>query len=494
MKCIPETSKTINISLLLVILTGLVLIAAKLYFYTIHGDDPWFAEEAFWLVKSGRVRSEFFSTMLDYGVQQFAYHKLHIWLAALAIKLFGLSYLILKSITLGFFCIFLLVVRRYYLRFYQEDAVRGLFIFLAFILINSLVLELVFVYRPEIAIMCFGFIAYYFLQKSEVTESIWDIVLAGIFAGLCALMHLNGIIFIAAGFILLLVNQQYKKAIIFGIIATAVASVYFIDILPNHLTEFWMQFRHDPAIPKGQFSIATLLGRLLGEYQRFFGHGYESGYSLLLLTVLLVDIRYIWAQRELRNCLIYFATLSITLAAISPGKNHYYLLFGMPYAGLLASAVILRMLRSRKVHGIRRKVLFTVGVLYVAANIPHAVAIINDGRGGHHLVQSNASVMAHFNIQPGDKVLAPLNFIFNSIEKVDIQGVDAFLSRAQRGYVPMTAKAFFSEAVRNDRKFILMNSGQLAMLKITPDKTQEIDNYKYLGAMGGYSVFKYAEQ
>lgn len=482
------TEKNIARFLYLVIAIGLTLLIAKIYFYTIPGDDPWFAEQAYWLAKDGVVRSEFFSTILGYGTQQFAYHKLHIWIAALAIKMFGLSYLILKSITLSFFCVFLLIARRYFYSSYADKAKDYFLIFLAFILVNSLVLQMVFYYRPEIAIMCFGFVEYFFIRKS-LTNGVAYAVYAGVFAGLCALMHLNGVIFIVAGFVLFLVEHKIKYAFWFSVVAGIVASLYFIDIVPNHWASYWMQFRHDPAIPAGEFNISTLAGRLLSEYHRFFRHGFEAGYSLLLLSVIVANYKSIWREQELRSSLIYFIALSLTLAAISPGKKNYYLLLAMPYAGILISATLSQVF-TRVKRSWKDNILTGVAVLYVIANVPHALAMINAGRKGVVTPRENAEVMRHFGIHQGDKVLAPLSFVFNAVEKVDIHGVAAYFMRAKQEKVKLSALSFFKEANADRRKFILLVSSQSRALKLTLTLGEEIEGYTYLGAMHGYEVFK----
>ena len=489
-KIARQHDRMVTLAIGMTIFMGAALFLAKIVFYTIDGDDPWFAEQAYWLAKDGVVRSGFFSTMLGYGTQQFAYHKLHIWIAALAIKIFGLSYLTLKFITLGFFCVFLLVMRRYFYVFFGGQAKNHFVILLAFILINSLAMELVFVYRPEMAIMCFGFIEFYFLRKS-IESGVRYSLLAGVFAGLCTLMHLNGVIFMVAGGVLLLADKRIKLTLWFSLAAGVVASFYFIDVLPNHWATYWMQFRHDPAIPQGQFSVGTLVGRLFFEYNRFFGHGYESGYSLLVLAVIIANYKSIWRQTELRHALIYFIALSVTLAAISPGKNHFHLLFGMPYIGILVASTVWQAL-NQNLGNARRRTLVGFSLLYILANIPHALAIINDGTQGHHLVEENAELMQHFHMQRGDKVLAPLDFIFNGIEQVDIQGTNAFFTRSERGYIPQTTEYFFKEAAANHRKFILIFDYQLKKLEpyIKPVRDERYFGYTYLGNLHGYYVFK----
>ncbi|MBI1422060.1 MAG: hypothetical protein GC149_01255 [Gammaproteobacteria bacterium] len=481
-------NQKIIISLYVSIFVGLTLYVAKMVFFTIHGDEPWFAEQAYWLVKDGVVRSEFFSSVLNYGTQQFAYHKLHIWIAALAIKLFGLSFLVLKIIALSFFCIFIVISRRYFYIFHEKQAKHIFVVFLAFMFINTIALEMFFVYRPEIAIMCFGFISYLFVRKTMYGRVEYSL-LAGIFAGLCALLHLNGVIFIAAGAVLLFASKKYQQLMWFCLAAMVVASFYFVDILPHHWSAYWMQFRHDPAIPESKFSVQSLLLQIVFEYERFFGHGYESGYGLLLLAVLIANGKTIWRQTELRYVLIYFLALTLVLAAISPGKKHYYLLFGIPYAGILISVTLWQAFSHIR-NSSRNKILTGFAVLYVLANIPHALAMINDGREEIPTPRVNTAAMKEFKIHDGDKVLAPLSFIFNSLEQVNIHGVDAYFMRARRGMVVFSASTFFHEAKGTDRKFILLDRWQLQGLKLKPVVGETVHGYTFLGSGHGYYVYK----
>lgn len=83
--------------------------------------------------------------------------------------------------------------------------------------------------------MFLGFISFYFINSKNKI----NIAIAGIFAGLSAVTHLNGLIFMGAGGILLLVNRRIFDAIIFSIFASFSFGFYFLDIASIDLLEKW---------------------------------------------------------------------------------------------------------------------------------------------------------------------------------------------------------------------------------------------------------------
>ena len=66
-------------------------------------DDAWFAEQSYWLLHGGKVRSEFFSGLLDWDKNYLASYKLFILLGALLTKLFPHSVYGVKLSGLLFF-------------------------------------------------------------------------------------------------------------------------------------------------------------------------------------------------------------------------------------------------------------------------------------------------------------------------------------------------------------------------------------------------------
>jgi hypothetical protein len=58
---------------------GLVLLAVCGYYHRYPTEDnAWFAEESFWLLKVGYVKSAFFSGLLGWGNNYFLSHKFFI--------------------------------------------------------------------------------------------------------------------------------------------------------------------------------------------------------------------------------------------------------------------------------------------------------------------------------------------------------------------------------------------------------------------------------
>jgi len=63
--------------------------------------------------------------------------------------------------------------------------------------------------------MSLGFFSFLLLFGKQTYQKI---VLSGVFAGLAILVHLNGSMFVVAGFILLLLRKEIKLALIFALL------------------------------------------------------------------------------------------------------------------------------------------------------------------------------------------------------------------------------------------------------------------------------------
>ncbi len=77
---------------------------------------------------------------------------------------------------------------------------------------------------------CLGFASFYCLQKSIRLQQLKYAATGGLLARLCALFHLNGLVFAMAGGLLLLVNGQIKTPFLFGSLTGCTSLLYFYDI------------------------------------------------------------------------------------------------------------------------------------------------------------------------------------------------------------------------------------------------------------------------
>ncbi|NTW26573.1 MAG: hypothetical protein HGA37_17885, partial [Lentimicrobium sp.] len=147
---------------ILIVLT-LLLFAYSLWQRTPDIDDAWIGEHAYWMSQNGFVKSELMHGITGQETRHIVHHKIFTLNGALFIKLFGFSLQTLKSVSLLWLGIFLFIFIGYIKRILGSKS--AWFAFLLTIL-NALIFQYSFVFRPEIMVMTLGFVSYLFLEKS----------------------------------------------------------------------------------------------------------------------------------------------------------------------------------------------------------------------------------------------------------------------------------------------------------------------------------------
>lgn len=479
-------SKTQKIWALILLLSSVSLLVASLPDRRTHVDDSWFAEQAYWLAKDGVVRSELFAGLHDYQDRQFVYHKLHIWQSAALIKVFGLNLYLLKSLPLIYFLVFIFVLYRYCREYFLDNSLEIFIFSLIFMISGGLFVEHVFINRPEVMIMCLGFISFLFIRKAIDRGVLLHSVLAGIFAGLAALTHLNGLIFILAGTAMLLIYKQYRLLFIFLLSAVVGFGFYFIEILDaDSFSKFLYQFRHDPALTEKEFSPWLYVQKIFTEPVRYFNHSPEAIYSLLLFSVIIVRRKVIWADKEMRLVLVYLLWLMLFIAILTPGKKNYYLLYHMPYAVLLLAANLRGIFERWSGSNIAWASLL---VLFFLVNFYDTVKTII--RGGV-TPEVTEQVAAHFAIPAGSRVSAPIEFVFYQLGRVDLRCNGVHYIKARQSGDQMDKQKFFSAVKNDNREFLVLGSDAASkLLKHDLSQDEVVYGYRYLGQYEGFHAFQ----
>ena len=186
-------------------------------------DDAWFGELAYFLATEGIIRSNLFADMLGWGDRVLITHKLWVICTALWIKLWGFSLYVVKTVGLPFLLLQIFLFHRYSRKIWLLAAV--------FYLTCGVVGRYVFVSRPEIAMAAFGFLSWYALQTFREKQQWRWILLASISAGITALFHLQGAIFMAAGALWLLWCREYRAWFLYCFLSFATFLFYFTDVI-----------------------------------------------------------------------------------------------------------------------------------------------------------------------------------------------------------------------------------------------------------------------
>ena len=399
------------------ILIMMLVINIAYLFRPISYDDAFFMEQAYWLHKLGYVKTVLFEGLLDWSEREFVYHKLHIWQGSILISLFGLNVHILKLLPVLYLIAFIYIAKLYLSKHFQSQNVLLFFVFL--LLTNSFVLQDSLEFRPEIMMMCTGFLSFYFLRNITIIPEI-AYFLAGLFAGITALFHLNGLIFIGAGFFLLIYEKRYISIPYFIAGSTLSFSPYFFEMMSvDKLKIFYYQFSNDPAITKKELSPAQWILKVISGPRRFFEHGYEAVYTIFTFTILWLSRKQIVNDNELKILFIYFVLLEILLSLISPGSKSMYLIYHLPYILLLVAVTY-----NHSISMVSNKyILPSLLIFYVLSQLFHIYAIseksLDDATFHKYLFDK-------YQVHTSDKVLAPEPFIFNQIDKAEIHGIHVY--------------------------------------------------------------------
>ncbi|MCE6992826.1 hypothetical protein [Dyadobacter sp. CY323] len=296
------------------------------------GDDAWFGEQSYWLAKEGVIRSEFFRGLLGWEKQILLSHKLFLLFGSMMIRFFGFHLPVLQFTGLIFFCIFLFELFFYINQ--KEKSLNTWYLPAILILVfaNRLLIKMSFENRPEMMLAAFGFGSFLLIQTDRKT--VLKTILAGILAGVAFLCHLNGVIFLIAGFVALLYNRNYKYTVVFAIAGGLTALLYWIDVLQAlNGFEIWRyQFSNDPAT-QDAFGVYSKFIQLI-TYPRLFFHSPEQISLSLLLAFMVWHQRKFWSQLPL-TLRVYSLALLISFWLITKANGALYLILFIPFMLIL---------------------------------------------------------------------------------------------------------------------------------------------------------------
>lgn len=435
---------------------------ASTYQRAIHTDDAWIGEFVYWASHEGRVRSELFRGLLHFEVYQEVYHKLFVWQAVLAVKLIGWNVYVLKSISLVYLA-GLVGLSWYYLRYLPVvDRPRTFSLYIALLLFSSLVVEYGFMFRPETMLMFLGFCSWLLLRRALLHGTTGAAVAAGLLAGSAALTHLNGLIFILAGGLLLLWRRRWVGVVGFGVAATVVTAGYGIDMVRHDSWQlFWQQQLNHPAIDNGSHGIGGHLLYMLNEHQRFFHSPKEIVLTLLLLLAAYVLYQHRPYTLEFRNLLLYFGLLVFSLNLIVQGKTTKYLLLYLPFILLL---IVVAFDQLAQLPGSRLQLLAS-GLLglYVVVNIVYTSLIVADNRAQQ---AENDHLAQRLHPYWGARIIAPLNFIFPGIKHFQIQGATYYFMQADEKWRHGQPFDLFTTAASEHIPLIILDQEALRELHV----------------------------
>jgi len=368
------------------------------------------------------VRSELFAGFADWRERIWVHHKLFLPQGSLAILAAGWSLPVLKAVSLPWFALLLLLLVRH-LRarraaFGENAALLAALLFLA----HPLVVDGAYTFRPEMCLASLGFASYLALERGLARSSPAALRGGALLAGLGVLVHLDGLVFVAAGAALLASAGRVGRAFEFLALSLAVASLYLADAWnAAELETLWRQLRGDPALDEGDFSIAGAFTKLLREPQRWIRHGEDVATTVLVGGSLLIARRRLW--RDHRPLLVYVAVAVCALGLLAQSKTPKYLLPLLP--GLLCLVAV----GSRELRERERVWRRTGAALFVAVLAVHASRSWRYFHGRLDVAARHAEALRSL---PGDEtVVTDLTYAFDELPRRDLRGIWGYRIRAE---------------------------------------------------------------
>lgn len=427
-----------------------------------HVDDAWLGEHAYWLAKTGQVKSELMRGITSHEEKLVVYHKLHTIIGATFIKMFGFRLYVLKSINLIFLILFLFLFYKYF-KWKQLSAISFYFA-LILLFFNVAFFKHTFDYRPEIPAMTMGFISFFFLEKFFTnTREIKFLMLAGAFAGLASMMHLNGLIFIFAGALLLFTKRNFIQGILFGISSIPVMLLYFYDMNTQADFQLWITQYYSPHFDTrssdGFFS--NFFGRIVDEHLRYFHSPKEISLTILIIVSLILSKI---AFKKCRHTFHYVIFLAIGLSFLSVHKTSYYLLLLLPFFVILISVSLYNILQNHNnilLFGhsysakIQKNVMVTVFTIYLVVQLIYVIpfSFIKNELDGYHKIITEKITEQTDSL----RIIAPMMFMFNEIEHFKgIQGEICY-NELKKSDASIFGIGFLSKAAEFDIDYIILS-------------------------------------
>lgn len=400
-----------------------VLYLISLFHRYIEDDECILGEYSYYFLHEGIVRVKTMPAILNFDERMFAHHKFYTWSGALFIHIFGWSIYLLKTTTFIWYGLFFFLVYKYF-KLINVDNKKLHFLVASFIIFTApIILVKSFSFRPDILLMMEGMAVIYFLKKYRMEHAVSSVILAGVFAGLAFLSHLNGIAFCIAGFFLLLILKEFKALWIFTVSGGLVGSLYFLDLLaPGNFEGFIYQLMNWPTVNHGEnytgdgniFSIITgRIVKLLSEHQRFFWGDRVLAFSALFVVGLVFNFKRL---RSIDREIVYFILLLIPALNIfgSHIAERYLLFYYGPMAVISAFWIVSLKKRSDVV---QKTVVLALLVLHLSFSGKMFMSIFEKNYNAPKL---HREVLGAVVSSPDDKILAPYPFIYNEFENYDL--------------------------------------------------------------------------
>ncbi|AUD01862.1 ArnT family glycosyltransferase [Spirosoma pollinicola] len=455
------SSRTYSSSLfLLIVFLFITFISRAEYF-----DEAWFAEQSFWFLRDGQVRSELFRGYNGWETGLYVFHKLFVYAGALTMYFTGFSVASSKLVSIFFGLLAGYLVWQYSRKASREQQWLSVLLYFG----CGTLIRYISVNRPETMCMALGLASYLVLDTQDSTKP--KPILAGILAGLSALTHLNGLIYLVTGAGWLVLRIGWRPAFLFSIAGGLTVSLYGLDAwLDGNLAVLAKQFLGDPATQQN-LHLSDKLSVLADYHQIFFYGQNETALTVLVLLCGIAFRRYITLTQPV---FLYTLLLIISFWLLTKSITDIYFLLIMPWFAILIAFWLTTYLPRQPAW--QRKAAQVLLVLYCLVSVVQFVNVINENREALNTEAHNA-LLASYMPEKHTPVIAPIEFFFGQMDNYKILGMTYFhLLEREKGAIPLNT--FFKRAEQANVTYIISDHRLNASYDIPVNAPAQIGVYR----------------
>lgn len=440
---------------LLVFLVSIGIFAWSLWRRPIHIDDVWLAEYSFWLEKLGFVKSEAMRGFFNAENKLYVYHKLLAIEGALAIRWFGFSPYVLKSISLVFLVGSLWALQKMFRK--QSLLKSGIFLLFALTFSFFHTVNLSFTFRPEIHLMFWGLVSFICLERylDKPDEKV-SLIAGGILSGFGTATHLNGVVFTGATVAFLWIYRRWWAGFIFGTVASWGLFFYFLfdARTVEEIKLSFHQLTHWRDVATGKYGAWDALLRVFTEQGRFLHSPPEIIYTFLILFLLIPTRKVLW--KEHKRLLLYSGVLLFFVAEVTHGTNTNYLMYTFPFFILLATYGFETLVRQGRI-----KYACIIVAIFLAGSWGYNVDKFS------HREENDLEYKKVAKFLPNDaKVLSPAYLMFPGLGKVRIQSFVVYRDKVEAKELSATPEDLTTAAEKFDIEYIVFDESNLNFFNI----------------------------
>ncbi len=428
-------------------------------------DEAWFAEQSFWFIRDGQVRSELFRGYNGWENGLYVFHKLFVYAGALTMYLTGFSVASSKLVSIFFGLLGGCLVGYYSRNASREQQWLSVLLYFG----CGTLIRYISVNRPETMCMTLGLASYLALDTQDSSRH--KPFVAGLLAGLSALTHLNGLIYLVAGASWLLLRTDWRSTLWFSIAGGVTVSLYGLDAwFDGNLAVLIKQFLGDPATQQNLHFNDKL--SVLADYHQLFFYGQnETALTVLVLLCGIAFRRYITLTDPV---LLYTLLLIVSFWLLTKSITDIYFLLVLPWFAILTAIWFIRYLPCQPVW--QRKTARVLLALYCLIAVVQFINVIDENRTALNTEAHNALLARHMP-RKQTNVIAPIEFFFGQMDNYKILGMTYFhLLEREKGPIPLNT--FFKQAEQANVSYIISDHRLNASYDIPVNAPAQIGAYR----------------